>query len=135
MENFNIELLEKAKQTKSAGELLALAKENGMEMNEEQANAYFAQLHPASGEMADDELENVAGGGCHTGDGRLVITIDYDCDNWVCVCGNNSSEFEVFGHNAANICTSCRRNRCCLNCKYMSYERGLWLCNNPANHK
>ena len=64
MENFNNELLEKAKGTKSADELLTLAKENGMEMTDEQAKVYFAQLHPASGEIADDELENVAGGGC-----------------------------------------------------------------------
>ena len=64
MDNFNNELLEKAKQTKSAEELLALAKENKIEMTDEQAKAYFAQLHPASGEIADDELENVAGGGC-----------------------------------------------------------------------
>lgn len=134
MENLHPELLAKAKQAKSAGELLALAKENGMEMNEEQANAYFAQLHPISGEIADDELENVAGGGCHSGDGRLVVTVGYDCENWVCTCGNNRSKMEVFGHNAADVCTSCRRKRCCQNCKYMSYERGLWLCNNSANN-
>lgn len=64
MENFNNELLEKAKQTKSAEELLALAKENKIEMTDEQAAAYYEQLHPTSGEIADDELENVAGGGC-----------------------------------------------------------------------
>ena len=64
MENFNNELLEKAKQTKSAEELLALAKENKIEMTDEQAAAYYEQLHPTSGEIADDELENVAGGCC-----------------------------------------------------------------------
>ena len=64
MENFNSELIEKAKQAKSVEELLALAKENGMEMTEEEAKAYYAQLHPVSGEIADDELENVSGGGC-----------------------------------------------------------------------
>lgn len=135
MENFNTELLEKAKQTKSVEELLSLAKENGVEMNEEQANAYFAQLHKASGEIADDELDNVAGGGCHSGDGRLVVTVGYDCENWICTCGNNRSKMEVIGHNAVNSCTSCYRTRCCQNCKHMSYERGLWLCNNPANQR
>ena len=74
MTNFSEELIEKAKQAKSVEELLALAKENGMEMTEEQANAYFSQLHPTSGEIADEELENVAGGGCRSGDGRLVVT-------------------------------------------------------------
>lgn len=56
--------MEKAKQAKSADELLTIAKENGMEMTEEEAKAYYAQLHPVSGEIADDELENVSGGGC-----------------------------------------------------------------------
>lgn len=62
--NLTSEIMEKAKQAKSADELLTIAKENGMEMTEEEAKAYYAQLHPASGEIADDELENVAGGGC-----------------------------------------------------------------------
>ena len=62
--NLTSEIMEKAKQAKSADALLTIAKENGMEMTEEEAKAYYAQLHPASGEIADDELENVAGGGC-----------------------------------------------------------------------
>lgn len=41
MDNFNNELLEKAKQTKSVEELLALAKENKIEMTDEQAAAYY----------------------------------------------------------------------------------------------
>ena len=64
MTNFSEELIEKAKQAKSVEELLALAKENGMEMTEEQATAYYAQLSPKSGELSDEELDNVSGGGC-----------------------------------------------------------------------
>lgn len=64
MEKFNAELLEKAKQVKSAEELLALAEENGVRMTREQAEAYYAQMNPKSGELSDDELDNVAGGGC-----------------------------------------------------------------------
>lgn len=64
MENFNQELFEKAKQTKSVEELLTLAKENGVELTEEQARAYHAQVNPTSGELSDDELDNVSGGGC-----------------------------------------------------------------------
>ncbi|MGN0483434.1 MAG: hypothetical protein ACI4HI_07765 [Lachnospiraceae bacterium] len=55
------DVLVKAKQTKNAEELLALAKENGMEMTAEQAEENFAKLHQ-NGELADDELDNVAGG-------------------------------------------------------------------------
>lgn len=43
-------------------ELLALAKENGIEMTEEQAKEYFAKLNTKTGELADDELDNVSGG-------------------------------------------------------------------------
>ena len=55
------ELMEKAKQANSPEELLALAKENDVEFTREQAEAYFEQMNK-SGELADDELDNVAGG-------------------------------------------------------------------------
>ena len=55
------EQLEKAKAAKSVEELLALAKENGMELTEEEAAKYFAEWHK-EGELSDDELENVSGG-------------------------------------------------------------------------
>ena len=77
----NQQLLEKAKEAKSAEELLALAKENGMELTEEDAAEYFAQLHK-SGELSDEELDNVAGGGCQAaglvkkGDSDLVAVGD-----------------------------------------------------------
>ncbi len=57
-------MVEIAKSAKSVEELLALAKENNFEMNEEEAKTYFAQLNPKSGELDDDDLDNVAGGGC-----------------------------------------------------------------------
>ena len=64
MKNLTPEMIEKAKAAKSVEELLALAKENNFEMNEEEAKTYFAQLNPKSGELDDDDLDNVAGGGC-----------------------------------------------------------------------
>ena len=72
MENkFTPELIEKAKSAKSAEELIALAKENGIEFDEETAKTYFNQLNPKTGELADDELDNVAGGGCQSNNGHL----------------------------------------------------------------
>ena len=59
----NNELLQKAKVAKSAEELMTLAKENGVELTKEEAQEYFAQLNK-SGELSDEELDNVAGGGC-----------------------------------------------------------------------
>ena len=58
----NNELLAKAKAAKSPEELLALAKENGMKLTEEEAKAYFDRLHPQTGELSDSELDNVSGG-------------------------------------------------------------------------
>ncbi len=56
------EQMQKAKECKSAEELLALAKENGMEMSAEEAAERYAQLHN-EGELSDDELDSAAGGG------------------------------------------------------------------------
>ncbi|MGN1136926.1 MAG: hypothetical protein ACI4SF_11975 [Oscillospiraceae bacterium] len=56
------ELLEKAKQAKTAEELLALAKAENIELTEEAAKA-FAKLNK-NGELSDEELDNVSGGGC-----------------------------------------------------------------------
>ncbi len=57
------ELITKAKESKSAEELLALAKENGYELTLEEAKVKYAELHN-EGELSDDELDGAAGGGC-----------------------------------------------------------------------
>jgi len=62
MTHFNEESITKAKQAKSVADLLTLAKESGVEMTAEQAQDIYAQLNPKSGALADDELDNVAGG-------------------------------------------------------------------------
>ena len=62
MNNLTPELIAKAKAAKSAEELLELAKENGVELSEEEAKTCFEQLH-ANSEVSDDELEAVSGGG------------------------------------------------------------------------
>lgn len=59
--NINAELIEKAKQAKSAEELLTLARENDIDISEEDAQACFEELNK-SGELSDDELDDVAGG-------------------------------------------------------------------------
>lgn len=58
----NNELIAKAKKTATVEELLALAKEKHMGLSEEDAKMYFELLHPKTGELSDDELDNVAGG-------------------------------------------------------------------------
>ena len=85
------ELLAKAKNTKTPEELLCLAQENGEEMTEESAKAYFELLHPKTGKIADEELDNVAGGGCHTDDGREIVTVGHGCTGFECKkCGSKN---------------------------------------------
>ncbi|MGN1100375.1 MAG: hypothetical protein ACI4S9_08500 [Christensenellales bacterium] len=54
-------LLEKAKSAKSAEELLALAKTVNVELTEDEAVKAFAELNK-TGELSDEELDNVTGG-------------------------------------------------------------------------
>ena len=54
------ELMEKAAACQTTEELLALVKENGIELTAEQAEAYLAVYQ--SGKIPDDELDAVAGG-------------------------------------------------------------------------
>ena len=68
MKNLTPEMIEKAKAAKTAEELLELAKANGVEMTADEAATYFAQLNPKSGELSDDDLDNVAGGAGGCGD-------------------------------------------------------------------
>ena len=56
------DLMEKAKETKNPKELLALAKEADIEMSPQEAEENFALLNK-KGELSDEELDNVAGGG------------------------------------------------------------------------
>ena len=64
MKNLTNEIIEKAKAAKSAEELYEIAKANGVEMTTDEANTYFAQLNSKSGELDDNDLDSVAGGGC-----------------------------------------------------------------------
>ena len=115
----NRELIAKAKATESPEELMALAKENDIELTEENAKAYFEQLNPPTGELSDDELDNVAGGGCYTKDGRLVVSALHKCNNFSGIRGiRNNDEYAE-----------------CCNCRHCTYGKGLWLCNYPDNRR
>ena len=101
--NISKELLEKAKMAKTAKELLAMAKAENIELTEEQAAKAFAELNK-TGELSDEELDNVAGGGCgnppkfhrndrvsHKGSdgkavyGTVVLIIPVESDYWYLV--------------------------------------------------
>ena len=76
MLNFTAEQVEAAKAAKSPEELVTMAKEAGQEITLEQANLFLASQK--QGELADEELENVAGGSCYSagggGEGNVTVT-------------------------------------------------------------
>ena len=126
MKNFNTEMIEKAKAAKSAEELIALAKDNGVEMTADEAATYFAQINPKSGELDDDDLDAVAGGGCGGSDSdnpavgigdTVQITSGETCSS----CGNNigivSKEFR---RGYCIKCKECKKQICDLgDCTYV----------------
>ena len=127
----NKELLAKAKETKTPEELMAFAKENNVEMTEESAKAYFDLIHPKTGELSEDELNNVSGGGCHADDGREIVTVCHGCDGFECKhCGKS----DIINHIGVWSCRNCGRGALCCNCNYCTYEKALWLCN-KSNHR
>ena len=69
MNNLTPEMIEKAKVAKTAEELYEIAKANGVELSADEAATYFAQINPKSGELDDDDLDNVAGGACKNKEG------------------------------------------------------------------
>ncbi len=89
----NKELLGRARQAKSPEDLLAMAKENDYPLDADGAKALFERLGN-SGEVSDDELDNVSGGGC--GDSfHTCPRCDYPLEKieggWRCrACGHTS---------------------------------------------
>ena len=76
----NEEMIAKAREAKSVEELMALAKETGIELTEEDAKMYFEQFNAKKGELSDDELDVVSGGGCETKvDGKKYTVVSPAC--------------------------------------------------------
>ena len=67
------EMIEKAMQCKTADELMALAKAEGVDISVEEAEAYMAELDDI--ELDEQVLRNVAGGTCIT-DGTSCWTLN-----------------------------------------------------------
>ena len=55
------EVLKKLKEAKSVEEIISIAKEDGVELSEENAETIYAQMNQ-SGELSDDDLAMVVGG-------------------------------------------------------------------------
>ena len=125
------ELILKAKEVRTAEELLVLAKENGTPLTEERARAYYEKIHK-SGELSDDELDNVSGGWCYHDGNRVVTAITPACTDWVCdKCGAKSELKDEGKRYCSNMFAHEEKFifQCyCSNCKYYKYEDALSLC-------
>lgn len=108
MKKLTPEIIEKAKAAKSAEELLEIAKENDVEMTAEDAETYFAQLGPKSGELSDDDLDNVAGGACGSGV-RVGDAVRVTSGETCSICGGNLGTVKAVGAMAigAVVCANC----------------------------
>ena len=62
-EELTKDMVKKALRCKNADELLKLAKAEGYDVTKEEAEAYMAEM--ADFELDDENLKNVAGGGCY----------------------------------------------------------------------
>lgn len=135
------EMIEKAKQAKTTEELLVLAKENGMEMTEEEAKAYFEQLHPTTGELSDDELDNVSGGGCTTNGGYTTVTSELKCFNgqylenfWQTKYANGELSDVYMRYNTSNASLrktwkkNCSSEGRCGRCAHLEFNGGIGYC-------
>ena len=142
---FNSELFEKAKEAKSAEELLSLAKENGVELTKEEAQEYFAQLNK-SGELSDEELDNVAGGGCQTsvgGESYTVVTSGKRCFNGefennievVFSVNGDAVPVPVYTKDHSSLrgtWATFSSDGCCGRCRYLQFKNGTGYCGKSA---
>ena len=71
------EMLEKAMQCKTADELMALAKSEGMEITREEAEAYLAEMDDV--ELDDTALQQVAGGTGSVAEASQVRIQSFHC--------------------------------------------------------
>ncbi|MDO4811282.1 MAG: hypothetical protein Q3985_04980 [Eubacteriales bacterium] len=142
---FTEEQMKKFNEAESVEEAIALAKEEGLEVSEEEIGKYYNATHiPArgkEGELSDDELDSVAGGACAYSDGRQVVNSNYGCDHWEHHnCGGTIVRHIDFC-DIWYTCSICQAGSVghtmgtCESCKYCVVENGQWLCNYDANRK
>ena len=88
-----------------------------------------------SGELSDDELDNVAAGkkcGTVYKNGRPVVAVTngYECDYFRCkTCGKTRAEVCQDSSKGPVLSPNCHRSGPrCGRCKHCKYIGGLWLC-------
>ena len=130
-------LILKAKDAKSVEELMALAKENGVELNEDDAKMYFEQLNAKKGELSDDELSDVSGGGCETTvDGKkyTVVTPGCKCFTGEFLCNIREGIYirTVYAHDHEDLRIvwyhGTLGGEVCGQCAHLGFKGGIGYC-------
>lgn len=75
MENITKEQIEMARKANSKKEILSLAKEEGYDISDYEADKIFEYLNK-HGELSEEELNNVTGGGCNDGGSTPKFTLN-----------------------------------------------------------
>ena len=106
---------------------------HGCDATIEELNELFSSpKNLPQGELADDELDAVAGGTCYH-DGRPVVSIYNTCEYWICDrCHVKCIEPESTTSGCVGTCPYCRTSAYCDECKYYRFSDCLMLCYNPA---
>jgi len=133
------ELILRAKEANTAKELLTLAKENGMELSEEDAELYLGMKQ--TGEIPDNALDEVSGGAAYTlTGGYLIVTNFHECDRWVCdQCGGTRFTYMTilegkdWVHKCGGYPNGCGKG--CATCQYMKYRFPFQVCTHPETRK
>ena len=119
------EQLTKAKQAKSADELLVLAKESGIELTEEEAAKCYAEWHK-DGKLSDDELDNVSGGCGGGGGGKSTPAAPEPKPTEYYYAQSAGAETQG---SWAPICPNDLGLLCCAHCKGYEYTAAGQFCN------
>lgn len=142
MTNFGSEWIQKARQAGTAEALWSLAKENGVALTLEEATHYFKKLNPASGELSDEELDHVAGGGCSLdvkGKRCMVVSSGCPCFTGGYGCGAkqnivNGSYLPIRNDNYnlrklwLDMAWLKFSDKVCGACYYLEFENGIGYC-------
>ena len=117
-----------------AEKIAEFLKAHGCEATIEEFDEFMKNAGGKSGELDDDELDNVAAGkkcGTVYKNKHPVVTVMNSCNRFICKgCLKNRDEVIKSAATEA-YAPKCHRHGCvCGSCKYCEYKGGLWLCLN-----
>lgn len=130
------DIIVKCAKANSAQELKELAAKENMPLTDEQAEEYFAELQEylkkqQTGELSDDELDDVNGGKCRISCPN-VDPGGWCTEGWVCAKCKGTKKTEVWASDRAQmvgwICSKCRVRVQCCNCKYFKRAIVNYVC-------